>query len=50
LIARKRNGSLDAARFLRRHWQREPLVVRAAFPGFADPLSPREVLALARSP
>src|SRR5689334_4853461 len=35
---------------MRRHWQREPLLVRAAFPGFADPLSPREVLALARSP
>jgi 50S ribosomal protein L16 3-hydroxylase len=50
LIARKRNGSLDAVRFMRRHWQREPLLVRAAFPGFADPLSPREVLALARSP
>jgi len=50
LIARKRHRSLDAARFMRRHWQREPLLVRAAFPGFADPLSPREVLALARSP
>ncbi|HEX3098291.1 MAG TPA: cupin domain-containing protein [Usitatibacter sp.] len=50
MIARKRIGSLDAARFMRRHWQREPLLVRAAFPGFADPLSPREVLALARSP
>jgi 50S ribosomal protein L16 3-hydroxylase len=47
LIARKRPGSLDVARFMRRHWQREPLLVRGAFPGFADPLSPREVLALA---
>jgi 50S ribosomal protein L16 3-hydroxylase len=50
LIARKRLGSLDAARFMRRHWQREPLVLRAAFPRFADPLSPAQVLALARSP
>jgi 50S ribosomal protein L16 3-hydroxylase len=49
LIARKRPGSLDIARFMRRHWQRAPLVVRGAFPRFADPLSPREVLALARS-
>jgi len=35
---------------MRRHWQREPLLVRGAFPHFADPLAPREVLALAASP
>ena len=35
---------------MRHHWQREPLLVRAAFPGFVDPLSPREVLKLAASP
>ena len=35
---------------MRRHWQREPLLVRGAFPGFADPLSPGEVLALAGDP
>ena len=35
---------------MRENWQREPLVVRAAFPGFEDPLSPREVLALAGNP
>ena len=34
---------------MRRHWQRAPLLVRGAFPGFADPLGAREVLALARS-
>jgi 50S ribosomal protein L16 3-hydroxylase len=50
LIARKRPGSLDVSAFMRRHWQREPLVVRAAFPGFVDPLSPSEVLRLAASP
>jgi 50S ribosomal protein L16 3-hydroxylase len=50
LIARKPPGSLDVSAFMRRHWQREPLLVRAAFPGFADPLSPREVLELAASP
>ena len=31
---------------MKRQWQREPLLVRGAFPRFADPLSPREVLAL----
>ena len=34
---------------MRRHWQRKPLLVRGAFPRFRDPLSPREVLALAGS-
>ncbi|HET9653483.1 MAG TPA: cupin domain-containing protein [Usitatibacter sp.] len=34
---------------MRRHWQREPLLVRRAFPGFADPLAPAEVLKLAAS-
>ena len=34
---------------MRRHWQRKPLLLRAAFPDFKDPLSVREVLALAGS-
>jgi len=38
---------LDRAAFMRRYWQREPLLVRKAFAAFADPLSPREVLAAA---
>jgi 50S ribosomal protein L16 3-hydroxylase len=41
---------LDPADFMKRHWQREPLLIRGALPRFADPLSPREVLALASSP
>src|SRR5258706_10022409 len=49
-MSRKRPAGIDPAHFMRRHWQREPLLVRGAFPGFADPLSPREVLALASSP
>ncbi len=49
-MPRKPPGSLDVDRFTRRYWQREPLLVRAAFPAFVDPLSPAEVLALARSP
>ena len=40
-------GGLDVEAFMLRHWQREPLLIRGAFPGFADPLGPRDVLALA---
>jgi 50S ribosomal protein L16 3-hydroxylase len=50
LKSRKRPAALDIGRFMRRHWQRAPLLVRGAFEAFDDPLSPREVLALARSP
>src|SRR5688500_11811414 len=32
---------------MRRHWQRRPLLVRSAFSPFEDPLSTRQVLALA---
>jgi len=49
-MTRKHPGGLDAADFMRKHWQLEPLLVRGAFPRFADPLSPREVLALAGAP
>jgi 50S ribosomal protein L16 3-hydroxylase len=42
-------GPMTTARFLRGYWQKRPLVVRGAFPGFVDPLSVREVLSLARS-
>jgi 50S ribosomal protein L16 3-hydroxylase len=43
-------GSLGARKFLQRHWQKKPLLIRGAFPAFANPLSPREVLALACTP
>lgn len=39
---------LDAARFLERHWQKEPLLVRGAFPGFRDGLPRSRLAALAR--
>ena len=42
-------GPMSDAQFLRRHWQKRPLLVRGAFPGFTDPLSVAEVLALAQS-
>ncbi|MEP7069576.1 MAG: cupin domain-containing protein [Usitatibacter sp.] len=48
-MTRKHPVGLDPAAFMRRHWQREPLLLRGAFPGFADPLGAREVLALATS-
>jgi 50S ribosomal protein L16 3-hydroxylase len=40
-------AAFDVATFMRLYWQRKPLLVRGAFPGFRDPLSPREVLAAA---
>jgi 50S ribosomal protein L16 3-hydroxylase len=43
-------AGLEPAAFMRRHWQRQPLLLRDAFPSFRDPLSPREVLRLAASP
>ena len=43
-------GTISARRFLREYWQKRPLLVRAAIPGFRDPLGPREVLALAAHP
>jgi 50S ribosomal protein L16 3-hydroxylase len=41
-------GGLSPRTFLRRHWQKRPLVVRGAFPSFRDPLTPARLLALAR--
>lgn len=40
-------GGLSPAQFLRRHWQKKALLVRDAFPGFTDPLSPEELAGLA---
>lgn len=48
-MSRKHLGALDVEAFMRRHWQRKPLLVRGAFPHFEDPLAIREVLALAGS-
>ena len=49
-MTRKHLEGFDSPSFMRRHWQREPLLVRGAIPRFTDPLSPREVLGLAASP
>jgi 50S ribosomal protein L16 3-hydroxylase len=41
-------GGLSAATFLRRHWHKNPLLVRAALPGFTGPFRKRDLFALAR--
>jgi len=40
-------GGLTAARFMRRHWQKKPLLVRGAVPGMAPLLGRAELFALA---
>jgi len=40
-------GSLTHEEFLQRHWQRSPLLVRGALPGFRAPLSVDELAGLA---
>ena len=40
-------GGLSPKAFLRRHWQKKPLLVRGAFPGFRSPLTPEELAGLA---
>ncbi len=43
-------GKLSVRRFLKAYWQKEPRVVRRAFPGLKDPLSPDELAGLACEP
>lgn len=43
-------GGLSAREFLATHWQKKPLLVRGAFPDFADPLSANELAGLAMEP
>ena len=42
-------GGLTPAQFMRRHWQKKPLLVRQALPGVAPPLSRAAMFALAAS-
>jgi 50S ribosomal protein L16 3-hydroxylase len=46
----RRLGTVPVARFMRETWQRRPLLVRAALPDFARPLTPQRLLQLARLP
>lgn len=41
---------LDAASFLRTYWQRKPLLMRAALPGFQSPINAAELAGLACEP
>ena len=43
-------GVLPVERFLAKYWQREPLVIRGAFPNLEDPLTPDELAGLACEP
>ena len=40
-------GGLTPAQFMRRHWQKKPLLVRQAIPGFCAPLGRSQLFALA---
>jgi len=40
-------GGLDAERFLAEYWQKKPLLIRGAIPGFEGLLSPEELAGLA---
>jgi len=42
-------GGLTPAAFMRRHWQRKPLLVRQAIPDFKPPISAAQVKRLARN-
>jgi 50S ribosomal protein L16 3-hydroxylase len=42
-------GGLSAAQFMRRHWQKKPLLVRQAIPGMVPPIDRQRLLALAES-
>lgn len=43
-------GTLPVSRFLERYWQKEPIVVRGAFPGLEDPQTPDELAGLSCEP
>jgi len=40
-------GGLSAADFLARHWQKTPLLIRRAIPGWTSPITPDELAGLA---
>jgi len=40
-------GGLTPAKFMKRHWHKQPLLIRAAVPGFAPAVSRSELFALA---
>jgi 50S ribosomal protein L16 3-hydroxylase len=49
-IARDTLLGMAPAEFLHRYWQRKPLLVRQAFPGFESPITPDDLAGLACEP
>jgi 50S ribosomal protein L16 3-hydroxylase len=43
-------GGLAPKAFLKRHWQKKPLLIRQALPAFSSPISPEELAGLACEP
>ncbi|WP_250658292.1 cupin domain-containing protein [Alkalimarinus coralli] len=43
-------GSISAEEFLNEYWQKKPLLIRQAIPGFHSPISPDELAGLACEP
>ncbi len=43
-------GKSGAAAFLKRYWQKRPLLIKGAFPAFDDPITPEELAGLACEP
>lgn len=43
-------GDLSPETFLSEYWQKKPLAIRAALPGFTSPLAPEELAGLALAP
>jgi len=43
----QRFGDVSVVEFLRQYWQKRPVLIRNAFPGFTSPLSPEELAGLA---
>lgn len=43
-------GGLSPSQFMKRHWQKKPLVVRQAVPGFQSPLKVNDLKRLAADP
>lgn len=46
-VPRQLPGGLSAETFLREYWQKKPLVIRQAFPGFQSPITADELAGLA---
>ena len=46
-VSKQLLGGLSASTFLRRHWQKQPLLVRGAIPGFNGILDVRDMIELA---